>query len=190
MALENIQIQTNQTRSSKTTRHTKKKLKERNGVTAFSFYPMGRKKKRGWRKEKATPPRGITTMREKQQGRKKTTACSESPCLSVQWNATCALFIECARVCLYVSQLLSAARFPLVEHQPGSDDEEDEQEDSPRGGGVKLKGTAVCCGSVKLPFVSVQAGRPATCASSAFGSLPLLHFCVPPHPHVNKRACF
>lgn len=71
---------------------------------------------------------------------------------------------------------LIAAGFPFIQHQSSSE-KEDEEEGGSGGGGVEVKGTAVCCGSVKLPFVSVQAGRRAACASDADGILRLLHFC-------------
>lgn len=82
---------------------------------------------------------------------------------------------------------LSAAGFLFILHQSSSEEEADEEEGGSAGGGVELKGTAVCCGSVKLPFVSVQAGRRAACASTADGSLHLLHFCWFFH-YVRKRA--
>lgn len=80
----------------------------------------------------------------------------------------CLCVVHPVRTCACL--LLRAAGFPFIEHQPGSDDEENEKEGGSGGGGVKVKGTAVCCGSLKLPLVSVQAGRPAVSASSAVGS--------------------
>lgn len=134
---------------------TKTKSKGGGGVTAFREFSSDGEKKGGEGKKETpiTPPpqknhnhEGKTTKEKKGED----FACSESPCSSVQWNAARASLVKRAREWT-PAQLRGGGGWwwwrggwLWVWCRLGGQVGE--------GSGQGLKGTAVCCGLVKLPF--------------------------------------